>query len=93
MYQKTNPCGIISLIFGIQALITSCVPLIAIIIAVIAVILGIVGLTRKERPKGQAIAGLCCAVSALTINISIVIMSMTISGVFENIMDEIYYWM
>ena len=93
MYQKTNPCGIISLILGIQALIITCIPPLAIAIAVIATILGIIGLTRKERQKGQAIAGLCCSVSALTINIGIILVSITVSGVLEAIIDEIYYRM
>ena len=88
-HSKINVWGIISLILGIQALVTSCMPPLSIIIAFIALITGVIGLLMKERQKGQAIAGLCCSATAITIFIMYLIFTLEFSGE----LDELIYFL
>lgn len=69
MEKKTNVYGIISLVLSIQAILLSCMPEVSIIIALICLMLCAIGLYLEGYKKGEAIAALCCAVSAITISI------------------------
>ena len=95
-YQKTNVVGIIALTLSIQAIILSCVWQVSFIIAVISLIISIIALALKEYKKGQAIAGICCSVTAITLSgISFLTQSAilgTLEDISNSIEDFMYYW-
>lgn len=69
-----NRLGLAALIIGIVALVGALVPLVnygAALVALVGIVLGIVGLCRKQRPKGAAIAG--AVVSGVALIVSIVL--------------------
>lgn len=83
-YQKTNVVGIIAMALSIQAIILSCVWQVSFIIAIISLIISIIALALKEYKKGQAIAGICCSVTAITLS---AISFFTQSAVLEALED------
>ena len=70
-YQpQSNGLGVAAMVLGIIAAVFAFIPIInqfALILGGVAVILGIIGLTRKGRPHGTAIAGLVLGVVSIVI--------------------------
>lgn len=65
--------AVISLVFGILSLLFVCCRYAGVFTAVTAIVFGIMSISRKERTKGIAIAGIICAATALLIAIGLVI--------------------
>ena len=104
--SDSNPCGIISFIFAMVSILLSIcgcctivVPVLAMIIGIIAlalevsgIILGIVGATKKNAPKGLAIAGLVINIIMIVVLVLTVLLSIlgAIGMVTLPMMDAYY---
>ena len=69
--RKEQPLGTVSLVLGMLAVVTSCVPGLSAVFAIMAVVLGAVGMTR-ESERSAARAGVTLGILAFVLMIVIV---------------------
>lgn len=84
--KKSNGLGTASLVLGIIGVLLSCV-FIGVVPAIIGLILGIVGLCKKDKSKGTAIAGTVC--SAIGVVIFLIVIASAGNATQENKAEKV----
>lgn len=69
--RKEQPLGTVSLVLGMMAVVTSCVPALSAVFAIMAVVLGSVGMTR-ESERSAARVGVSLGILAIILMIVLV---------------------
>lgn len=80
---------IISLVFGIMAVVFGCNPCLLLtgsIFGILAVVFGIIGIVKNKDSKGKAIAGIITGALGLILNVTILLIIInTIQDIIEDI--------
>lgn len=92
--RQSNPLGIIALIVGIVSLVGLCSGsgIFAVVAPIAAIVLGVMS-RKKVGPNGMATAGIVLGIISLVFGIILLVLmgAFMSSGLYYEIMDELYY--